>query len=77
MNSAQRRKKNREWVRENIEEIKKVIAWIKSPDVFVPDGLWKKDCIEMGVEKIRAFGGDFKFPKKFWEKYLIRRGVTL
>ena len=74
MNSAQRRKCKRAWLRENSEEIKSSVRWINDVDMFIPSDGLRTDCIvEMHPETRKAFG--FLAPKNDLREYLIKRGV--
>ena len=77
MNSKQRRVARRKWLREHREETEKVIAWINSPEKFVPlpDIPAPDNVIEMGVERIKAFGATFLMEKEYWKDFLIEKGI--
>lgn len=81
MNSKQRRKERRRWLREHKEEIEKVIVWINQLDKFIPlsDVPNSDNIIELVpeyAEQIEAFGMIFARSKKYWKEFLIEKGIS-
>ena len=76
MNSAQRRTQKRKWLRENAEEIERVIAWLNGPELFdcIPDHS-EKDCYELRLALLKAFGEKYPRSRADWKSYLLDRGV--
>ncbi|MDP2669105.1 MAG: hypothetical protein Q8P07_04705 [bacterium] len=77
MNSAQRRKTKRKWLRKNAEGINKIINWINAPNRFVMSRFMQGDYIEMEPELlIASCRGSYSFTKVEWMEYLIRKGIN-
>jgi len=77
MDSKQRRKEKRKWMRENAEEIARLIYWINGPNKFVASEVNSGgDCIDMRLEEVSAFGSKWKFPKRYRKDYLLKRGIN-
>lgn len=76
MNSAQRRKAKRSWLRKNAETIDKIISWINSPKRFVASRFTQRNCIEMEPERMTPFGSNYSFTKEEWVDYLIKKGIN-
>jgi len=78
MNSAQRRKKERKWLRKNKTEVDRVLRWIKeSPDYVAPEFVKNNDIIDMKKPKIAAFGGRFAYGKSYWIYFLKGHNVNI
>jgi len=75
LNSAQRRKERRKFLRENAEEIQKLIDWINGPEVFESSYASSDGQIEMAKKRMEAFGYPFPQSKSEWKEYLIKKGV--
>lgn len=75
MNSAQRRKERRKFLRENVEEIRKLIDWINGPEVFESSDVSDEGEIEMVRKRMKALGYPFSQSKLEWKEYLIKKGV--
>jgi len=74
MNSAQRKRARKKWLRDNNTEIELVLNWLKAEDLFVL-GWVGDDFVEMIPEKIKAFGSSYSCNKSYWREYLEKRGV--
>lgn len=79
MNSSQRRKRNREFKRDNAKEIERVITWIKGTDKFVPSEpvQIERKCIQLFPERLVAFDINTPGSKIEWREYLEKRGVLV
>jgi len=75
LNSAQRRKERRKFLRKNAEEIQRLIDWINGPEEFVSSDVSDDGEIEMVQRRMEAFGYPFPQSKPEWKEYLIKRGV--
>lgn len=77
MNSRQRRKERRRWIKRHRKEIDDLLTWISENEVYVTSTVGPDGILEAQKENIRAFGEFGARTRDQWKRYLRERGVDV